>query len=151
MLHCSYYSLVLVVTYVFSSFLLHYNLCKYWVNSYLPKGANITFWYQVYFKSAYMKVGVRMSKIEGGQSFYKIQPYSRANFFRDCARFGFWTQKKHNLSNFLPFMGPFLYFLCVMFWTILFAQNFRAEPLDVPKNLLLESLGVGEVDVCKVI
>ena len=48
--------------------------------------------------------------------------YGRVNFFRDCIGFGF--SKMHNL----PFFGNFSN-IVVVFWPILFAQNFYIEIL----------------------
>ena len=62
-----------------------------------------------------------------------VQPQGRTIFFKDCARFLFLNAKMHNLSRFfLPFFGPFRIFF--MFWTILFAQNFRLETLGAQKK-----------------
>ena len=38
-----------------------------------------------------------------------VQPYGRATFSRDCARFCFLNAKMKNLSNFYPFLGTFFF------------------------------------------
>ena len=80
-------------------------------------------------------------KCEGmGTEFLKaatVRLYGPPNFFRDCTRFGFWTQKCTIYHLFKTFFGS--YFLKI-FWTILFALNFWAEILAAPTNLVLESL-----------
>ena len=61
-----------------------------------------------------------------------MQPYGRAKFFRDCARFGFLNGKMHKLPLFYLFWVIFNF--VVGFWPILFAQNFQQEILAVQKS-----------------
>ena len=52
-----------------------------------------------------------------------------SEFFKNCARFGFWNAKIHNLSPFYIFGYDFFTFLGV-FCPILFVQNFPTKILD---------------------
>ena len=51
-------------------------------------------------------------------------------------------RKKAQFTTVLPFLGNFSKQF-IVFWPILFAQNFQTEILVAQKKLLLESLGKG--------
>ena len=67
-----------------------------------------------------------------------MQPYGRATFFRDCARFGIFNAKMHNLLLFYLFGVIFHFFW--LFFAYFVCKNFQTEVLVAHKKLLLESL-----------
>ena len=88
---------------------------------------------------------MRLCKTTPRFEFLKGATVWSRNIFQRLARFGFLNAKMQNLSNVYLFWVLFLFFLLLMFWTILIAQNFRTEILGAQFFLTFRKSELGYV------